>query len=318
MPHDITVGVDGTPASLAAAHWAAQEAQRRGTGLTVVHAWHPHLRPAAHVPADSTEHRWAEAVLGQAVRGLRAAHPGLRVTERLVCDSAVGVLVAAAADSELLVLGSLGLGALGGFVTGSVSQRVVARSPRPVVLVRAGRGIASDHLPAVDGIAPDEIPRTPYREVVLGLDIGQPCDEVVEFAFDAARRRGTGLQVVHAVRPPVRPVSDASLVVAPPAAGRLEPAPDAESAPQARALAEAEHTVAAVVRTWRGKFPTVPVTGSVTEGRAAAALLAAARDAGLLVVGRRESGHRIGTQLGPVAHAALHHAGCPVAVVPHG
>ncbi|WP_308216795.1 universal stress protein [Streptomyces fragilis] len=40
-------------------------------------------------------------------------------------------------------------------------------------------------------------------------------------------------------------------------------------------------------------------------------------DAGLLVVGRRETGHRVGARIGSVAHAALHHAGCPVAVVPH-
>ncbi|NEA04438.1 universal stress protein, partial [Streptomyces sp. SID10116] len=127
-----------------------------------------------------------------------------RVTERLVCDSTAGALLAAGAESDMLVLGSLGLGAFGGFVTGSVSQRVVARATHPVVLVRAGRGVAEDHLPAADGVAPDEIPRTPYREIVLGLDIEHPCDEVIVFAFDLARLRGTGLRVVHAFRPPPR------------------------------------------------------------------------------------------------------------------
>ncbi|MFE0130693.1 universal stress protein, partial [Streptomyces sp. NPDC059037] len=42
-----------------------------------------------------------------------------------------------------------------------------------------------------------------------------------------------------------------------------------------------------------------------------------ARTADLLVVGaRRRKGH-VGMQLGPVNHAVLHHAACPVAVVPH-
>ncbi|MFF4398923.1 universal stress protein [Streptomyces sp. NPDC001480] len=43
----------------------------------------------------------------------------------------------------------------------------------------------------------------------------------------------------------------------------------------------------------------------------------AARDAGLLVVGRRGIEHQVGVHTGPVTHAALHHVGCAVAVVPH-
>ncbi|MDH6514140.1 nucleotide-binding universal stress UspA family protein [Streptomyces sp. SAI-135] len=314
MTRDITVGVDGTSAGLAAAHWAALEARRRGSGLTMVHVWHRHPRPAPDVPFGRTERDWAEEILREAAHGLRAAHPDLRVTERLVCDATVTALVAA--DCDMLVLGSLGLGPVAGFVTGSVSQRVVARCTRPVVLVRAGRGAAEDHLPAVDGVAPEEIPRTPYREVVLGLDTGHPCDELIDFALDAARRRDTGLHVVHAFRTSARPVSDASLLVAPP--GSVNPVPAPRVAAAAQAQADAEREVSAVLRAWRDKYPTVPVTESVIEGRAAVALVHAAHDAALLVVGRRGTGQRIGAHAGPVVHAVLHHAGCPVAVVPHG
>ncbi|MFC8419836.1 universal stress protein [Streptomyces sp. NPDC057236] len=313
MPHDIVVGVDGSAAGLAAAHWAAQEAQRRGTGLGVVHAWHRHARPAPYIPMDSNEHDWAEQLLREAVRSVRAAHPGLRITDRLVCDATVTTLLAASADADLLVLGSLGLGAVGGFVTGSVSQRVVGRSTRPVVLVRAGRSAADEHLPATDGIAPEEIPGTPYRQIVLGLQTDRPCDEPIEFAFDAARRRDTSLRVVHAFRTPFRPApaTPAPLVSAAPEG----PAPAPQ--PRAQALADEERTLTAVLRPWREKYPTVPVTKTVTEGRATVALVRAARGAGLLVVGRRTTGHRVGVHTGPVTHAVLHHVGCPVAVVPH-
>ncbi|GGZ20545.1 universal stress protein [Streptomyces poonensis] len=314
MLHDIAVGVDGSPASLAAAHWAAQEAQRRGTGLTVVHAWHRHVHPASSVPSDRTEHDWAAQTLREAVRSVRTAHPGLRITERLMCDATADALVATAADADMLVLGSLGLGFVSGFVTGSVSQRVVARSTRPVVLVRAGRSAADEHLPAADGVAPEEIPGTPYREVVLGLHVGHPCDELIEFAFDAARRRGTGLRVVHAFRTPSRSAPEPSVTVPP-----VVPSEGPALYPQARAQAQAhaEGVVGAVLRPWRERYPTVPVTETVTEDRASVALVHAAQDAGLLVVGRRTNGHRIGAHTGPVAHAVLHHAGCPVAVVPH-
>ncbi|MFG2680487.1 universal stress protein [Streptomyces sp. NPDC048392] len=313
MPHDIVVGIDGSTEGLAAAHWAAQEAQRRGTGLGVIHVWHSHPHPAPYVPMDSTERDWAEQLLGEAVRSVRAAHPGLRITGRLVCDSTVTGLLKAADDTDLLVLGSRGLGPVGGFLTGSVSQRVVGRSARPVVLVRAGRSAADEHLPATDGVAPEEIPQTPYRQVVLGLQTDRPCDELIEFAFDAALRRGTGLSVVHAFRTAFRPAPVPSVPLVSAAPEGPAPVPW----PQAQALADQERTVAAVLRPWREKYPTVPVTETVTEGRAAVVLVRAAQDAGLLVVGRRGLDHQVGVFTGPVTHAVLHHVGCPVAVVPH-
>ncbi|WP_320784586.1 universal stress protein [Streptomyces sp. CRN 30] len=309
MPHNVTVGVDGSPAALAAAHWAAREARRRGTGLEIVHAWRPHPQPSPYVPLDFTEHGWAAALLREAVDSVRRAHGDVPVTDRLVRGATVDALIAAAAESEPLVLGSLGLSAIGGFVTGSVSQRAVARFPRPVVLVRAGQDAADEHLPPADGVAPEEIPATPYRQVVLGLDIGRPCDELIEFAFDAARRRSTGLRVVHAFKAPPQPASDATLTVAP-AAPQLP-----VSGP--RQLAAQERAVVAAVRPWGEKYPTVPVSETVVSGRAAGALVDAAGDAGLVVVGRRTGAGIPGSHVGPITHAVLHHVRCPVAVVPH-
>ncbi|MGW7263271.1 universal stress protein [Streptomyces sp. NPDC054842] len=313
MPHDIVVGIDGSTEGLAAAHWAAQEAQRRGTGLGMIHVWRRHPRPAPYVPMGSTEREWAAQLLREAVHSVRAAHPGLRITERLVCDATVAALLKAEADADLLVLGSRGLGALGGFLTGSVSQRVIGRSTRPVVMVRAGRSAADEHLPATDGVAPEEIPRTPYRHVVLGLQTDRPCDELIEFAFDAARRRGTGLRAVRALRPARRPDPVPSVPLVSAAPEGPPPAPW----PQAQALADEERTVTAVLRPWREKYPAVSVTETVTEGRAAVVLVKAAQGAGLLVVGRRGIDHQAGVFTGPVTHAVLHHVGCPVAVVPH-
>lgn len=86
-------------------------------------------------------------------------------------------------------------------------------------------------------------------------------------------------------------------------------------------LAEHERAVVATLRPWCEKFPEVAVTETVTEGRAAGELIHASAGAALLVVGRRVRGtllgNHLGNHLGSVAHAALHHAPCPVAVVPH-
>ncbi len=49
-------------------------------------------------------------------------------------------LLAAAQDSELLVVGSRGLGGFKGLLLGSVSQQVAHHAPCPVVIVRTPEG----------------------------------------------------------------------------------------------------------------------------------------------------------------------------------
>ncbi|MGA4837598.1 universal stress protein [Streptomyces sp. G45] len=295
MTRYVTAGVDGSAESFAAAHWAAREAARRGTALCLVHAWRWHPHPASSVPVDTAEREVAERVLSRAASGIRAGHPGLSVVERLVSDSAVAALLTAAEGAEVLVLGSRGLGRVAGFVVGAVSQRVVARSPRPVVLVRAGETSADEHLPALHGISPDEIPETPYRDVVLGLDTERPCDELIEFAFVAARQYDAALQVLHAFRPATPHAPDGSALSGP------------------ELLADQEHRVVAALRPWCAKFPDVTVVETVVQERAAHALVRAAAQASLVVVGRGAATPHVGA----VTHALLHHAACPVAVVPH-
>jgi nucleotide-binding universal stress UspA family protein len=209
--------------------------------------------------------------------------------------------MAAADDSELLVLGSRGLGGIAGFMTGSVSQRVIAKSSRPLVLVRAGESAADEHLPAMDGISPDEIPETPYRDVVLGLDTESPCDELIEFAFESARRCHSELHVIHAFRVDRDQATE----------GRQVPA----SGPAL--LAAQERAVEATLRVWSDKFPGVSVVETVREERAGTALVNASAGASLVVVGRRTRDSRLGAHIGAVTHAVLHHVRCPVAVVPH-
>ncbi|MEU5293466.1 universal stress protein [Streptomyces umbrinus] len=46
-------------------------------------------------------------------------------------------------------------------------------------------------------------------------------------------------------------------------------------------------------------------------------MLAASAHSRLTVIGRRRHPSQLTWKLGPVAHAALHHVPCPVALVPH-
>ncbi|WP_431040657.1 universal stress protein [Streptomyces sp. P1-3] len=285
MTGTIAVGLDGTDPSLAATDWAAAEASARGMALRLVHAWswHPLDTPTE---ADTQGRRdWAREVLRTAEDRVRHAHPELPVSGEALSDEPVPALVAAAADADLLVLGSRGHGALAGFLLGSVSLQVLRQATRPVVVVRGG------HEPGPGGPG----------EVMAGVrETGEDGAPVLEFAFAAAAARGATLRAVRAWHLPSPFELGTRGLRAADEAGGPEPL-------NRRLLADA-------LRPWRARYPEVPVTEHVEIGGAPEVLLSAGGRAGLLVVGRRASGRK---GIGSVTHAVLHHAPCPVAVVPY-
>jgi nucleotide-binding universal stress UspA family protein len=289
MTRPITAGIDGTEESLAALGWAAREAVRRGTGLRVVHAWR--FEPYEGIDAGDrdTQAGWARDATTEAVRAVVGRHPELDVSTEVLEGGSVDVLVAAAADAELLVLGSRGHGPVVGFLLGSVGQQVIAEASRPVVLVRSGDQATAE---AAD------------REIVVGQE-GDPQDSAaaLRFAFETAAARGATVRAVRAwTLPPVFAYSPGSLKLLDEAGG-LEPY-------EKKALASA-------LQPWREHFPDVPVVEHVEMGSAGQVLLSVTARAQLMVVGRRARRTAVGARIGSVAHGVLHHADCPVAVVPH-
>ncbi|HEU5085407.1 MAG TPA: universal stress protein [Acidimicrobiales bacterium] len=84
--------------------------------------------------------------------------------------------------------------------------------------------------------------------------------------------------------------------------------------PSTELQAAAEQTLAEAVAAVDAKG--VTVNRIVIEGDAASTLLDAARGADMLVVGSRGHGGFVGLLLGSVSHKVIHHAPCPVLVVP--
>lgn len=291
MLSPVVVGVDGSAESLAAAEWAAHEAVRRGRALRLLHArnWHPR-QDRAEI-ASASERQPALRVLRDAEERVRAACPEVRVYAEQVEGPATAALVEAADDADLLALGSRGLGRLTGLLMGSVALGVVAKATRPVVLVRADTAGEEE-----------EAAGTGRRDVVLGVDVTEPCDEVLAFAFEAARRRHARLRILHAWRAPDL------LTLGPGEVGLVGEPQRAE---------EWLGFLSAVLQVWREKYPGVEVLQTVVEGKPAGALMKAASGAELLVVGDRLT-DRLGIpRTGPVTHTVIHRVGCPVAIVPH-
>ncbi|MEU2236543.1 universal stress protein [Streptomyces vietnamensis] len=283
MTQGIVVGVDGTEQARAAAEWAAEEAVLRGTGVHLVHAHEPWPDSVAHWATRESEEQWAEDLLARTADALRERHPGLSLTTRSLPSGPVPGLVAAGDEGDLLVLGSRALGGVAGYVVGSVGLTVAGAVERPVVLVRA-LGDAS-----------------PRGSVVVGIDAREPADAVLGFAFEEAARRRTGVNVVHAQQLPPYAVLGPAVV------------PDIRPT----VAPEIERSLEDVLEPWRTKFPDVTATTRVVIGSAGLALVRAAGDAGLVVVGRRTRRSVLGAHIGSVAHAVLHHSRAPVVLVPH-
>ncbi|MFS8199651.1 universal stress protein [Streptomyces sp. CWNU-52B] len=290
MIRPITVGLDGSPESLAAADWAAREAQRRELPLHLVHAWswQPHDVPAVQDP--DTQKHWALRILRKAEEELRGRHPELTVSTEQLSETAAEVLLSQAEKAETLVLGSSGHGAIAGFMLGSVGQQVLARAGSPVVMVRANARSAAKH---------------DRGQVVVGLDdLGDPAASLLEFAFGTAAARRTQLRAVHA--PSLPPLYGHGPIV-----GQL-------AGKEGGITGQAEKALSEALKPWREKYPQLPVSHTVDLARPSTVVLRAAAQAGLVVVGRRVHRPALGMRIGPVAHAVLHHADAPVAVVPHG
>jgi nucleotide-binding universal stress UspA family protein len=288
----VIAGVDGSAESLAAAEWAAREAERRGRRLRLVHAWDRGPRPGGEASAGAVQRHLARRVLRQAEDRVRAASPGTRLDDEQARGPATEVLLHAAAQAHLLVLGSRGPSGFTGFLVGSVALGVIAKAERPVVLVRAGEEATDEHLPAADGSAST---RTGCRDVVVGVDVADPSGETIEFAFEEARLRAARLRAVYARQP----------------GGAVGPQPQESTADIPRELLDD------LLRPWREKYPDVEVLATVATGRAQSVLVRAASGASLLVVGHRLADRPVGPRTGPVTHAAVHHVDRPVAVVPH-
>ncbi|XQE77744.1 universal stress protein [Streptomyces microflavus] len=288
MPRTVTAGTDHSRESLAAVKWAASEAARRGLPLRLLHV--REAAPAVSASLTGSERAgWPYGGPQLTAQALRARHPGLEVETDDVTGRPAEVLCAAAKDQELLVLGSRGLGRLAGFLLGSVSLSVIARSTTPVVLVRAE-----------DTSSAREWQTT--GDVVVGVDTSQPCDAVLEFAFAHAERHGLALRALHSWR--LSPV-----FVGDPTGAMLSVQTELDTLTN-ESLTEA-------LAPWREKFPSVRVTEQCQLGHPAHDLVEASHDAGLLVVGRKERYSAVGIHIGSVAHAVLHHSKTAVAVVPH-
>ncbi|QYN38473.1 universal stress protein [Pseudonocardia sp. DSM 110487] len=142
---DLVVGVDGTAAGVAALRWAADQARGTGARVSAIAVTERPL-PVAGGPEigggfvaqpvidDEQLAAAADAWLTEAIAALPA--DARQVVDRQARHGdAATLLLEAARDADLLVLGNHGRGGLAGALTGSVAQRCAHHVTCPLVLV---------------------------------------------------------------------------------------------------------------------------------------------------------------------------------------
>lgn len=136
----ILLAVDGSGHSYKAAQFAADLARAMNSErLRIVVAYdrippflgEPNLQQAINARLSE-----AQDVLQKAVETVGSV-PAEVHTELIEGDAAESIIdVATTRNSDVIVMGSRGLGRLAGLVLGSTSQKVVGHAPCPVLIVR--------------------------------------------------------------------------------------------------------------------------------------------------------------------------------------
>lgn len=292
----VVVGVDGSDQSHAALEWAAAEAVRRGLPLHIVHALGMPLIVSAYGGPErfqptSEISGQADAVVTSAKEKAAGLQPSLKIETVTALEEAPLALIRQSHPRDLIVVGSRGLGSVAALFVGSVSVRVAAQAPCPVVVVPSDNGKPT---------------RTRLDRVVVGVDDSKNARRALGLAVGLAAETEGELVVVNSweVPFPYDPVAMTS-------AG-YQPQDDVFEKQSEALVAE----LLADVMDDQREDVNVEVSVVRTRSNPVNALLEASTEADAIVVGSRGRGSVRGLLLGSVSQGILHRSKIPVVVLP--
>lgn len=294
MTGTVVVGYDRSAPSEAALDQAAREAELRAAELVVFHGYH-FGRPASPMiyPSPLLQQVYQDAALQIAEEGAQhvsAKFPHLTGRGSAEAGFNARTLADAAAHAELVVVGNRGRGGFTGLLLGSVSRRTLSDARCPVMVVRG------------------DVDRRRGR-VLAAVDLDEEsCGDVLDFAFDEASARRAPLTAIHVWNQEQKP-------------WLLDVAMDGTVLSDDRfreAFSVHGDRMKALIRSAGGRHRDVTASWRIAAGSPAGILVAESEHAGLVVIGAHwRDGERHGASIGPIATALVHHAQCPVVVVPH-
>ena len=287
----VIVAYDGSKAARAAAAYGAQEATRRGVGLTMIYAHQPTPMwgPATPILDDySWERDWIHQILRDGRKEVALAYPELEIDAKIMSGSPAGAIIDASATANLVVTGTQSTAGIIGHLAGSVAAQIAAHAHTPVIVVRE-----------TDSVRPHSSP-SPAR-IVVGLDGSDESQRALAFAVDEAVERDASIEAVYGWCVPdvhdIEPFINSTYVL------------EDEKAKADRLVSEA-------VSGWSDRYPDLAITHRIVYTfDAVDALLQASTEADLIVVGSRGHGGFLGLRLGSTVDGMIRLSSVPVAVV---
>ncbi|MER6445002.1 universal stress protein UspA [Streptomyces venezuelae] len=280
----VTVGVDGSQSARVAALWAAKEAVRRDRPLHIVYGADTDGR-ALYLSAEIIERVRVNGreLLDDTAKAVSAEYPGLNVTTEFSRAGAVDSLHRAGGLHGTVVVGNRGLGGFNSLMLGSVGLDVAAAAMTPVIVVRG-----------IDGAE--------ETGTVLAAIRDEHDHLIARYAAKEAELHKASLRLLH-VWNVLQSVGEV--------VSMLDGVDEI-----ARGHEEILRAVTDVVR---GEFPDLEVQADAEKSISVAGdLVEASRHADLLVMGGRRVPSALGMtrNLGRATHSLLHHAHCPVLLIP--
>lgn len=129
----IIVGIDGSPAAIAAALWGADEAISRSVPLRLVAIMKP-THPTTDDYARDLAH--AEKSLREARSAVAASRDTAAVETDILRGPAGPLLVEASLDAEMICVGSVGIGRYARAILGSTATELAEKAHCPVAVLR--------------------------------------------------------------------------------------------------------------------------------------------------------------------------------------
>lgn len=286
---NILVGTDFSETSQSAVTYAAHLAARNGARLHIVHV---RILVEDLYEEGLPDHARFQQALDRAAETNLHEEPhriDVEVSRQVLRGASAPAEIVAYANEhsvDLVVVGTRGRSGLAHVLLGSVAQMVVRLSPISVLVVGHEEGGAT--------------PRAEFHEILCPIDFSPQSGEAFDAAIALAARHGARVRVLHVVEETTYPPFYRG------------------SAPGWEHDLERirEHTRAEIekMRAGRGQ---VPMEVEVVEGRAARAIVDAARTrrVDLLVMGSSGLSGARGYLVGSVAERVLRTAPCPVLIV---
>ena len=285
----VVIALDGSPHSTGTLRWGMDEATLRNAPVLLVRvyrmprkfaqwSWYPLIDEDLGFDTEAT------AYLAGQLAQERARHPALTIETHGPHGPEVPELRRLSEQAQLLVLGATGR--TGRARIGSVSGHLAAHARCPMAVVRG------------DGSAPHDL----AAPVVVGVDGSPASIDAARTAACEASMRTVPLVVVHA-RPTITNPYGRGIPALIPLDSRVD-----EHDPTHQAAQD-------VADLLRGEYPDLDVHLELVDDDPVHALVHAAQDASLLVVGSRGMGAFRGMLLGAVSNEVVRTAPSTVLVM---